>query len=114
MANINKTSVREEMDRLKAEFQRQCAEKLLSQESRLLLQSVFTLLELILAIFLEKKTAKTNKNSSKPSSQTDKDESALPHKGKGKQKPFRPLTTIASQKLSPSAKSATAVTAAKT
>ncbi|WP_444930267.1 IS66 family transposase [Microbulbifer sp. SSSA002] len=87
MANINKTSVREEMDRLKAEFQRQCAEKLLSQESRLLLQSVFTLLELILAIFLEKKTAKTNKNSSKPSSQTDKDESALPHKGsKGKGK----------------------------
>ena len=45
------------------------------------MSSLFTLLELIFAIFLEKSTRKTNKNSSKPSSQTDKDESALHHSG---------------------------------
>ena len=59
MPSINKISVRDELDRLKAEFQSQ----------------------------LEKNTQKTDKNSSKPSSQTDKDESALDHKGsKGKGK----------------------------
>ena len=51
------------------------------------MQGVFTLLELIISIFLEKNTLKTAKNSSIPSSQTDKDESALEHKGsKGKGK----------------------------
>ena len=46
------------------------------------------IIELILAIFLERSTHKNSKNSSKPSSQTDKDESALGHagsNGKGKQ-----------------------------
>ena len=88
MANISTTSVREELDRLKSEFQRQCDDNALSADSRLLMQSMFTLFELIFSIFLEKRTTKTNKNSSKPSSQTEKDESALVHKGsqgKGKQ-----------------------------
>lgn len=87
MANISKISVRAELDRLKKEFQIQTEQGSLSNENRLLMQGVFTLLELIISIFLEKKTAKTDKNSSKPSSQTDKDESALEHsgsKGKGK------------------------------
>jgi len=87
MASFNKTSVRDELDRLKAEFQRQSDDGALSNENRLLMQGVFTLLELIISIFLEKNTKKTDKNSSKPSSQTDKDESALEHKGsKGKGK----------------------------
>jgi transposase len=87
MANINKVSVREELDRLKKEFQSQTEKGSLSNENRLLMQGVFTLLELIISIFLEKKTVKTDKNSSKPSSQTGKDESALEQsgsKGKGK------------------------------
>jgi len=53
---------------------------------------MFTLLELIFAIFLEKNTTKTSNNSSKPSSQTDKDESALDQrgsKGKGKKEQKR-------------------------
>jgi transposase len=48
---------------------------------------MFLFIELILAIFLERSTNKDNKNSSKPSSQTEKDESALSHpgsNGKGK------------------------------
>ena len=51
------------------------------------MSSLFTLLELIFAIFLEKSTRKTSRNASIPSSQTDKDESALDFsgsKGKGK------------------------------
>ena len=86
MANINPTSVRDELDRLKHEFNRLGKEDAIPSETKLLMQSMFTLLELIFAIFLEKKTLKTSKNSSKPSSQTDKDESSLDHlggKGKG-------------------------------
>jgi len=50
-----------------------------------LFNGLLTLLELIFAIFLEKKTIKGNKNSSIPSSQTDMDQSALVgSKGKGK------------------------------
>ena len=41
-------------------------------ESKLLMQSMLTLLELICAIFLGKNTPKTSRNSSKPSPQTDK------------------------------------------
>lgn len=87
MAIINITSVRDELNRLKAEFQRQSDDGALSNENRLLMQGLFTLLELIISIFLEKNTPKTGRNSSKPSSQTNKDESALVHqgsKGKGK------------------------------
>ena len=87
MASINTTSVREELDRLKSEFKRQSSEQSLSSETKMLMSSMLTLLELICAIFLEKSTTKTSKNSSKPSSQTEKDETSLDHpgsKGKGK------------------------------
>lgn len=88
MPSFNKTSVRDELNRLKTEFQSQSNAGALSNENRLLIESLFTLLELIVSIFLEKNTKKTDKNSSKPSSQTEKDESALDdHKGsKGKGK----------------------------
>jgi transposase len=46
------------------------------------------LINLLIAIFLEKTTKKNSKNSSKPSSQTEKDESAIASTGtnsKGKQ-----------------------------
>jgi len=87
MASINHTSVREELDRIKSEFARLSSENAISGETKMLMSSMFTLLELIIAIFLEKKTTKTSKNSSKPSSQTEKDESALDQhgtNGKGK------------------------------
>ena len=91
MANINKMSVRGELDRLRSQFERLSLENALTGESKLLMQSMLTLLELICAIFLEKNTPKTTKNSNKPSSQTDKDESALGQQGsKGKGKRERP------------------------
>lgn len=45
------------------------------------MNSLFMIIELILSISLERVTKKDNKNSSIPSSQTEKDESALGHQG---------------------------------
>lgn len=87
MPSINHKSVREELDRLKGDFSRLSSEDSISGETKILIRSMFALLELIFAIFLEKSTTKTSKNSSKPSSQTGKDDSALAFhgsKGKGK------------------------------
>lgn len=87
MANINQTSVRDELERLKSDFTRLSSEGAIPNETKILMRSMFTLLELIFVIFLEKSTKKTSKNSSIPSSQTYKDESALDYsgsKGKGK------------------------------
>jgi len=88
MASVDKTSIRNEVSRVKAEFVQLYDKSNVSSEAKLLMNSMFMIIELMLSIFLEKKTAKDNKNSSKPSSQTEKDETALGHtgrKGKGKQ-----------------------------
>ncbi len=93
MASIDKTSVREELDRLKSEFNRLSSDNAVSGEVRLLMHSMLTLLEIICAIFLEKKTTKTSRNSSKPSSQNDKDDTALTLPGsKGKGRTERSVT----------------------
>jgi transposase len=88
MATINKKSIREEVDRLKNEFELLCSEGKVSSEIRVLMNSMLVVIELILSIFLEKKTRKDSKNSSLPSSQTSKDETSLSKtesKGKGKE-----------------------------
>lgn len=88
MASVNGKSVREEAERIKAEFDRIAANKKIDNESKILFQSMLMLINLLIAIFLEKTTKKNNKNSSKPSSQTEKDESALTKSGtngKGRQ-----------------------------
>src|SRR3990167_6921525 len=88
MGSVNGQSVREEAERIKAEFQRISADTKINAETNMLIQSMFMLINLLIAIFLEKSTKKNNKNSSKPSSQTEKDESALTNtgtNGKGKQ-----------------------------
>ena len=87
MASIDKTSVRAEVSRLKADFDALCADGKINSKSKTLMMSIFMIVELILSIFLEKITQKDNKNSSKPSSQTEKEESSFGHpgsKGKGK------------------------------
>ncbi len=94
MGSINKQSVREEADRIKQEFERLAENKKIDSEINVLLQSMLMLINLLIAIFLEKSTTKNTKNSSKPSSQTEKDESSTTHPGtksKGKQE----LTTVA-------------------
>jgi len=81
MGTVNGLSVREEAERIEAEFNCLIADKKINSESKMLFQSMLMLIKLLVAIFLEKTTKKNNKNSSKPSSQTEKDESALTDKG---------------------------------
>lgn len=76
MPSVNQSSVREEAERIKSEFERLANAKKINTETKMLIQSMFMLINLLIAIFLEKTTKKNSKNSSKPSSQTDKDESA--------------------------------------
>lgn len=87
MATINQTSVREEVDRLKQEFEQLCSDGKVSTEIRVVMNSLLVVVELILSVFLEKKTRKNSKNSSLPPSQTEKDETAAEHPAsKGKEK----------------------------
>ena len=81
MANLDKLTVRNEVSRLKDDFEQLCADGKITSESKVLMNSMFMIIELILSIFLERSTKKDNQNSSKPSSQTEKDESALGHQG---------------------------------
>lgn len=87
MATIDKTSVRDEVNRLKSEFEQLCSEGKVSSEIRVLMSSLLVVVDLILSIFLEKKTRKNSKNSSLPPSQTSTDETSLSKtvsNGKGK------------------------------
>ena len=87
MATLDKSSVREEIDHLKAQFEQLSADGKLSSEAKVLFSSLLLIIDLILSIFLERQTRKTSRNSSLPSSQTGEDESSLPlagSKGKGK------------------------------
>lgn len=85
MATMDKTSIRDEVKRLKEEFDQLCSKGNVTPEVQVVMNSLLVVVELILSIFLEKKTRKNNKNSSIPSSQTSKDEtSMLNSKSKGK------------------------------
>ncbi|MBF0370044.1 MAG: hypothetical protein HQL52_11370 [Magnetococcales bacterium] len=80
---MDKTSVRAEIDRLKAEFDALRSSGKVSDEIQALMASLLLIVDLILSIFLEKQTRKTSKNSSIPPSQTDKDDTT-PAQGRGK------------------------------
>lgn len=88
MATVNKQSLREEFDTLKGEFERLSAEGKMPVESRALFKALLMLFEVLMAVFMEKRTAKDSRNSSKPSSQIDKDETAVTRAGtRGKGQP---------------------------
>jgi len=70
MPRVNTTSVKEELENLRGEYKRLSSEGKVSADTRLLINSLLVLLELLVSVFLEKITKKDNKNSSKPSSQT--------------------------------------------
>lgn len=76
MPSINKQSLREEFTGLKERFGQLCTDGKVGTESRALIEALLMLMQVLLAVFMEKNTPKTSKNSSKPSSQTEKDESA--------------------------------------
>lgn len=81
MPTMDKQSVRKEFDRLKSDFSTLTKTKKVSPEIQTIVNGLIILVEVILAIFLEKKTKKTKENSSKPPSQTDKDDTSLNNKG---------------------------------
>jgi len=81
MASLNKTSLREEFDTLKGQFERLCADGKMGPEGRALFQALLMLLELLMAVFLEKRTPKNSRNSGLPSSQTGKDDDTAPQPG---------------------------------
>jgi len=84
MASIHTNSVREELEKIKEDFAKQSAAGEISSNSAMMIKSLIMLLEMIFSIFLEKSTKKTNKNSSKPSSQTGTDKTSLGSKSRGK------------------------------
>lgn len=81
MGTINRQSLREEAERIKADFNTLQADQKINSESKMLFQSMLMLINLLIAIFLEKTTKKDSKNSSTPPSQTEKDESSNINKG---------------------------------
>lgn len=81
MASIDKSSVKNEIGRLKADFEMLCTQGKVSAEIRVLMNSMLMIVELMLSIFLERKTKKDSHNSSIPSSQTDTDDSFLAQQG---------------------------------
>jgi len=79
--SVNKQSLREEFDALKGRFEQLCADGKMAGESRALVEALLMLLQLLMAVFMEKHTTKTSTNSSRPSSQTPKDETAISRSG---------------------------------
>ena len=85
MATVNKASLRTEFDALKARFESLCAEGKMSPESRALFDALLMLFELLMAVFMEKHTAKSPANSGLPPSQSPDDATARTRPGaKGK------------------------------
>jgi transposase len=76
MARLEKASLREEFDTIKGQFEQLCAEGKMGADSRALFQALLMLFELLMAVFMEKRTAKNSRNSGLPPSQTANDDSA--------------------------------------
>jgi len=85
MPTVNKQSLRHEFDQIKVRFDSLSTEGKISPEASALIQAMIMLFELLIAVFMEKTTRKNNRNSSIPSSQTEKDTTAVTGtNGKGK------------------------------
>ena len=69
--SIDKASVRKQLNAIKEDFKTLSTSGKVPDETALLFKSLFTLLEVVLAIFMEKTTKKTSKNSGIPPSQSD-------------------------------------------
>ena len=74
MATVNSASLRDEFDVIKTDITSMRNEGKSTREADKIIDGSCRLLEMLIAILLEKTTKKTSKNSSIPPSQTDKDE----------------------------------------
>jgi transposase-like protein len=77
VASVNKESLREEFGALQSRFAQLRAEGKITAESSALVEALLMLLKVLMAVFMERNTPKSSVNSSKPSSQTPKDDTAL-------------------------------------
>ena len=74
MGSESSASLRDEFDAYKADIASLRKEGKITKEVGVVLTGLCGLVEILIAVFLEKTTKKTSKNSSIPPSQTDKDE----------------------------------------
>lgn len=73
MSSIDKQSVRQQFAEIQANYRKQLAAGKVPSETVALFDTLILLFNVVLSIFLEKKTKKNAKNSSLPPSQTEKD-----------------------------------------
>jgi transposase len=88
--SVNKQSLREEFTALKERFGQLSTDGKVGAESRALIEALLMLMHVLMAVFMEKHTPKSSTNSSKPSSQTEKDQSAISSGTHTKGKPYDP------------------------
>ena len=81
MPSVNKQSLREEFTALKERFGQLSSDGKVGAESRALIEALLMLMQVLMAVFMEKNTPKSSANPSKPSSRSEKDDSALSHPG---------------------------------
>ena len=74
MGSVNSASLRDEFDGYKADIASLRKEGKIPKEADVVFSGLCRLLEILMAILLEKTTKKTSRNSSIPPSQTGKDE----------------------------------------
>ena len=65
MPSVNKQSLREEFDSLKVRFEQLSAAGKMSEDSRTLFQAMLMLFELLMAVFMERRTTK-GRNGNEP------------------------------------------------
>ncbi len=82
MPTVNGASLRAQMDDCRARFDGIKRKGEAGAETLALIDALFLLLDILVAVFLEKTTPKTSRNSGLPPSQTDRDETAR-RTGKG-------------------------------
>ena len=87
MASLDKTSVRGQVEKLKNDFWQLRRDGKVTPETQAIMGSMLMIIELILAIFLERTTKKNSGNSSIPPSQTGKVNSSLSDPGSKGNKP---------------------------
>ncbi len=76
MATVNTASVREEIARVEQEIARLSETGKVSDESRMLFNTLLMIVNMLVAIFMERSTKKNSKNPSIPPSQTTEDQSS--------------------------------------
>ena len=76
MASVNRASLRRSFEEQKRTFERLKRDGAMTPESIALIDALMTLLELLIAVFMEKTTGKTGRNSGLPSSRAPRDETA--------------------------------------